>query len=117
MEDMYLLFGDASAAITPATQAERGSLMGAGSPVPSLDIRRQYGQPGAEGAIPSLEIGPSNVGNDGITKTGRSPPREDTAGRSDGIRSWISNMVTRHKGSQHGVHNTQYKRLGQDEEE
>ena len=114
---MDLLFGDASAAITPATQAERGSLMGAGSPVPSLDIRRQYGQPGAEGAIPSLEIGPSNVGNDGITKTGRSPPREDTAGRSDGIRSWISNMVTRHKGSQHGVHNTQYKRLGQDEEE
>ena len=114
---MDLLFGDASAAITPATQGERGSLMGAGSPVPSLDLRRQYGQLGTEGAIPGLEIDPSNVGNDGVTKSGRSPPGNDTASRDDGIRGWISNMVSRHKESHHEARNSQYKRLGQDEEE
>ncbi|KAJ6186332.1 hypothetical protein N7519_007633 [Penicillium mononematosum] len=55
LEDMNDLFGDASTAMpTPATQGERGSLMGAGSPVPSLDLRRQYGQFGAESSIPGL---------------------------------------------------------------
>lgn len=56
---MDALFGDAATAMpTPATQAEHGSLMGAGSPVSSLDIRGQQGQFGAESAIPGLDINP-----------------------------------------------------------
>ncbi|KAJ5928023.1 Mitochondrial substrate/solute carrier [Penicillium verhagenii] len=59
LEDMNVLFGDASTAMpTPATDGERGSLIGGGSPVPSLDIRRPYGQFGTESAIPGLDIDP-----------------------------------------------------------
>lgn len=114
---MDLLFGDASTVITPATQAERGSLMGAGSPVPSLDIRRQYNQLGAQNTIPGLEIDPPDVRDEGTAKSDRFLPHEDTASRSDGIRGWISNMVSRHKGSQQEAHGSQYKRLGQEEED
>lgn len=114
---MDLLFGDASTAITPATQGERGSLMGAGSPVPSLDIRRQYGQLGPESAIPGLDIDPPNVSNEAAVKPRSPPSQEDTGSRSDGIGRWFSSLVSRRKDSQHEVHNTsQYKRLGQDEE-
>lgn len=117
LEDMDLLFGDASTAITPATQGERGSLMGAGSPVPSLDIRRQYGQFGAESTIPGLEINPPNVSGEDNAKSDRSLPQKDTTSRSDGFRGWISNMISRHRESQREVHSSRYKRVGQEEEE
>ncbi|KAJ9198505.1 hypothetical protein DTO166G4_3420 [Paecilomyces variotii] len=114
LEDMNVLFGDASTAMpTPAAQAERGSLIGAGSPVPSLDIRRQPHQFGAESAIPGLDIEPPNINGSSNGKHGRDDDR------SEGIGGWISNMVNRNRnaGAKGGSSSSQYRRLGQDEEE
>lgn len=109
---MDLLFGDATTAMpTPATQGERGSLTGAGSPVPSLDIRRHYGQFGAESAIPGLEIDPPNMSND----DGPLHPRDDKGDRSERIGGWISNMVSWQRGPPKRMHG-QYRRLGQEED-
>lgn len=117
LEDMNLLFGDATSTMpTPATQAERGSLIGVGSPVPSLDIRRQQGQFGAESAIPGLEIDPPTISNENNGKFGHRASRDDGGGRSEGIGGWISNMVSRNKDSGKKGHNSQYRRLGQEEE-
>ncbi|GLA48463.1 hypothetical protein AnigIFM63604_003981 [Aspergillus niger] len=118
LEDMNLLFGDATTAMpTPATQGERGSLMSAGSPVPSLDIRRQYGRLGADSAIPGLEIDPPNVSSSTGSKPGRPGFREDSSSRPEGFGGWISNMITRHKGSESTGQGGQYRRLGQEENE
>jgi len=110
------LFGDASTAMpTPATEGERGSLMGASSPVPSLDIRRQYGQFGTESAIPGLDIDPPSLSDGGPSK----PARQDSqtgSTRGEGIGGWISNMVNRHRGSGAGSSQSQYKRLNQGDE-
>ncbi|KAL3263362.1 hypothetical protein ABHI18_001831 [Aspergillus niger] len=118
LEDMNLLFGDATTAMpTPATQGERGSLMSAGSPVPSLDIRRQYGRLGADSAIPGLEIDPPNISSSTGSKPGRTGFREDSSSRPEGFGGWISNMITRHKGSESTGQGGQYRRLGQEENE
>ncbi|OJJ30739.1 hypothetical protein ASPWEDRAFT_177389 [Aspergillus wentii DTO 134E9] len=86
LEDMNILFGDATTAMpTPTTQGERGSLMGVGSPVPSLDIRRQHAQPGAGNAIPGLEIDPPGINNDGPSESSPTGSREEDRGRSEGI--------------------------------
>ena len=114
LEDMNVLFGDATTAMpTPATEAERGSLMGAGSPVPSLDIRRHPGQFGADNAIPGLDIDPpsSSQINDGPSKSGQ-PSSHPGSGRGEGIGGWISNMVSR----QRSTTNQSYRRLEQGEE-
>ncbi|KAH8422953.1 putative MFS monosaccharide transporter [Aspergillus melleus] len=118
LEDMNLLFGDATTAVpTPATQGERGSLMGAGSPVSSLDIRRQYGQLGAESAIPGLDIDPPNMNSDDNNKSIRPGSQEGDHSPSEGIAGWISNMVSRHRRSGHpGQQDRQYRRLGQEED-
>ncbi|OOF96215.1 hypothetical protein ASPCADRAFT_47986 [Aspergillus carbonarius ITEM 5010] len=117
LEDMNLLFGDATTAMpTPATQGERGSLISAGSPVPSLDIRRQYGHLGADSAIPGLDIDPPNVSSSANTKPPRPGFPEDTTGRLEGFGGWISKMITRHKGSGLSGQGGQYRRLGQEEE-
>ncbi|PWY78391.1 MFS monosaccharide transporter [Aspergillus sclerotioniger CBS 115572] len=117
LEDMNLLFGDATTAMpTPATQGERGSLMSAGSPVPSLDIRRQYGHLGADSAIPGLDIDPPNVSSSANTKPPRPGFREDTTNRLEGFGGWISKMITRDKGSELPGQGGQYRRLGQEEE-
>ncbi|PYI04286.1 MFS monosaccharide transporter, partial [Aspergillus sclerotiicarbonarius CBS 121057] len=117
LEDMNLLFGDATTAMpTPATQGERGSLMSAGSPVPSLDIRRQYGHLGTDSAIPGLDIDPPNVSSSANTKPPRPGFREDTTSRPEGFGGWISKMITRHKGSGLPGQSSQYRRLGQEEE-
>ncbi|KAL5362963.1 hypothetical protein BJX96DRAFT_111184 [Aspergillus floccosus] len=116
LEDMNVLFGDATTAMpTPATQGERGSLMSAGSPVPSLDIRRQYGPLGADNAIPGLDIDPPHIATDGNGKNTRGS-QEASSYRSEGFGGWISNMVSRHKGSGQRAQGSQYSRLGQDEE-
>ncbi|KAJ5775957.1 uncharacterized protein N7511_000968 [Penicillium nucicola] len=113
LEDMNILFGDASTAMpTPATQGERGSLMGAGSPVPSLDLRRQYGQVSTENAIPGLDIDPPTPSQDGPIKRGRSNSRQGNA-REEGIGGWISSMVKRTRGSGPGASSSQYRRLEQ----
>jgi hypothetical protein len=113
LEDMNVLFGDASTAMpTPATEGERGSLMGAGSPVPSLDIRRQPGQFGAESAIPGLDIDPPSLSNSGPSKSGH-PGSHAGSSRGEGIGGWISNMVNRHRGASATRGQSQYKRLEQ----
>lgn len=116
LEDMDLLFGDATtAAPTPATEGERGSLMGVGSPVPSLDIRRQHGQFGTENAIPGLDIDPPSLSHSALSKSGR-PGSQAGSSRGEGIGGWISNMVDRHRGAGAGTNQSQYKRLEQGEE-
>ncbi|OJJ44201.1 hypothetical protein ASPZODRAFT_154151 [Penicilliopsis zonata CBS 506.65] len=116
LEDMNLLFGDATTAMpTPTTQGERGSLMGAGSPVPSLDIRRQYGQFGADNAIPGLDIDPPNISND--AKPGPVGSQLDGSTRAEGFGGWISNMVNRHKNSDKRASHSQYSRIDQEEED
>lgn len=100
---------------TPATDGERGSLMGAGSPVPSLDIRRPYGQLGAESAIPGLDIDPPSMSNSGPGKSGRPDSQHDNAGRGEGIGGWISNMVSRHRGPGGKTSSSQYRRIEQGE--
>lgn len=96
---MDVLFGDATTAMpTPATQGERGSLMSAGSPIPSLDIRRQYGQHGAESAIPGLNINPPNITSDNNGKGPQTAPQGESRGRSEGLGGWISNIVSRNRG-------------------
>ena len=115
---MNALFGDATTAMpTPATQGEHGSLMGAGSPVSSLDIRRQHGQFGAESAIPGLDINPPTIPPNDNSKAGRTASLGGSGGRAEGIGGWISNMINQRKGSGLNVHGGQYKRLGQDEQE
>lgn len=116
LEDMNVLFGDASTAVpTPATQGERGSLMGAGSPVPSLDLRRQYGQFGTESSIPGLDIDPPSLSPDGANKRGRSNSQQGSA-RGEGIGGWISSMVSRNREGGPGT-SSQYRRLEQGEED
>jgi len=114
---MDLLFGDATSAMpTPATQAERGSLIGVGSPAPSLDLRRHQGQFGAENAIPGLDIDPPNIGSDHSGKFGNRVARDSGEGRSEGLGGWISNMISRNKGSAKKGSSSQYRRLDQEEE-
>ncbi|GAB1202209.1 hypothetical protein APSETT445_000820 [Aspergillus pseudonomiae] len=117
LEDMDTLFGDATTAMpTPASQGERGSLIGVSSPVPSLDIRRQYGQFGPENAIPGLDIDPPIINAGENAKVGQRGS-QDGGGRLEGLGGWISNMVSRHKGSSgQRLQGTQYRRLGQDDE-
>lgn len=115
LEDMNALFGDATTAMpTPATQAERGSLMGIGSPA-SLDIRRGASQPGmfsATDAIPGLDIDPPDLafGPDG------KPLYEDSRGRQQGAPSWISRMVSRTRQERSvSERGAKYDRVDQDE--
>lgn len=113
---MDLLFGDATTAMpTPVTQGERDSLMSASSPIPSLDIRRQYGQSGADNAIPGLDIDPPNVSADDTGKYARPSPQGANDDRSEGFGGWISSMVNRHKSSKQRAQGDQYRRLDQEE--
>ncbi|KZF20607.1 MFS monosaccharide transporter [Xylona heveae TC161] len=110
LEDMSQLFGDATTAMpTPSTHAERESLVGMGSPVPSLDIRRA---PGVNAAIPGLDINPPAVS----VENGKPqlPSRDD--GRGEGVGGWISKMVKRTKGGNGSSSEGSYRRLGQDED-
>lgn len=101
---MDAIFGDATTAMpTPAQHAEVDSLMSARSPVPSLDIRRsQYGNLGADAAIPGLDINPPNDGK----------VHEET--RSEGIGGWISRLANRSRTKGEGAYDAgNYKRLDQ----
>ncbi|KAE8134081.1 hypothetical protein BDV38DRAFT_273887 [Aspergillus pseudotamarii] len=117
LEDMDTLFGDATTAMpTPASQGEHGSLMSVGSPVPSLDIRRQYGQFGPENAIPGLDIDPPTINAGENAKVGQRGSQNGGGSRLEGLGGWISNMVSRHKGSsEQRLQGTQYRRLEQDD--
>ncbi|KAJ5710712.1 hypothetical protein N7488_004868, partial [Penicillium malachiteum] len=100
LEDMNVLFGDATTTMpTPATEGERGSLIGAGSPVPSLDIRRPYGQFGAESSIPGLNIDPPSFSpHEGPSRSGHAGSHPGSS-RGEGFGGWISNMVSRQRTS------------------
>lgn len=95
---MNALFGDATTAMpTPATQAERGSLMGVGSPA-SIDIRRgaspRPGQFSASSAIPGLDIDPPDIDiNDDGKPVISSRGRTETS--REGLGGWIGRMVSR----------------------
>lgn len=115
LEDMNVLFGDASTAMpTPATEGERGSLLGTSSPIPSLDIRRQPSQFGAESAIPGLDIDPPSFNNsrDEPGKSG-DPGSHPGSQRGEGFSGWISNIVRRQRGPSNP---SRYQRLGQGDE-
>ncbi|KAE8348563.1 hypothetical protein BDV28DRAFT_87164 [Aspergillus coremiiformis] len=118
LEDMDTLFGDATTAMpTPASQGERGSLMSVGSPVPSLDIRRQYAQFGPDNAIPGLGIDPPNINPGENAKVAQRGPQTGGGSRLEGFGGWISNMVSRHKGpSGQRLQGNRYTRLEQDDE-
>lgn len=121
---MNALFGDATTAMpTPATQAERGSLMGYGSPA-SIDIRGNTYAPGAFGAsdaIPGLDIDPPDLGgmSDGKPTTGERGRRrgESSASASEGVGGWISRMVsrTRRRKDSQGASGS-YRQVEQDED-
>lgn len=122
---MNALFGDATTMPTPATQAERGSLMGVGSPG-SIDIRQGTPLPGTIGvdaAIPGLDIDPPDVeiGQDGKPIYGDGPRGRNTMSedRSEGMGGWIGRMMSRTRressGSRAGGKNG-YGRVGQDED-
>lgn len=118
LEDMNALFGDATTAMpTPATQAERGSLMGIGSP-DSIDIRRNVNQPGAfsaDAAIPGLDIDPPDIeyGENGKPRYDRGRKNESEGG--EGLGSWIGRMVSRSRKDDQGESRGGYGRVGQDE--
>lgn len=99
LEDMDILFGDATAAMgtpatagTPSMRAEVDSLVRAASPVPTLDIR---GRPqfGSSSAIPGLDIDPPSLGPTGAKAR---LPTEEQGSRSRG-RGWFSRLTGRVK--------------------
>ncbi|KAK7524730.1 MFS monosaccharide transporter-like protein [Phyllosticta citriasiana] len=105
LEDMNSLFGDATSQMpTPATLAEAESLFSAGSPVPSLDIRRGGGL-GADSAIPGLDINPPSVNVEGGKPqySNNSHRKESNAtSQREGLGGWISNLVKRGKDNGEG---------------
>lgn len=108
-----MLFGDATTAMpTPIQRAEAGSLLNAGSPIPSMDLRRG-GPPGRESigpsnAIPGLDIDPPHV----AIKDGKPQYAADEES-GEGVGGWISRMVNRTKGDDD---DGQYKRLDQQDD-
>lgn len=104
---MDAIFGDATTAMpTPAQHAEVDSLMSARSPVPSLDIRRgQYGNLGADAAIPGLDINPPNDG------------KAQAESRSEGIGGWISRLASRSRTNGKRANEAgNYKRIDQSDD-
>ncbi|KAK8169545.1 hypothetical protein IWX90DRAFT_485481 [Phyllosticta citrichinensis] len=120
LEDMNSLFGDATSQMpTPATLAEAESLFSAGSPVPSLDIRRGGGL-GADNAIPGLDINPPNVNVEGgKPQYSNNSQRKDSNATSqrEGLGGWISNLVKRGKDNGEGDSQSgSYRRINQDDD-
>lgn len=115
---MELIFGDAqSAAPTPATQAERGSLMGGVGSPSSFDIRRgpETGGP----SIPNLHLSPPTP------RPGSMPGDADKAAEGEqltkpkggGIGEWISGLINRGKDKKNRGDHGRYRQLGQHEDE
>lgn len=110
---MGALFGDATTAMpTPQTRPESDALMGASSPVPSMDLRRGMNESnfGATSAIPGLDIDPPPV----TIVDGKPQYNQSAVGSpSEGVGGWISRMVTRGKDDE-SIKSGKYKRVGQD---
>ncbi|KAI1632623.1 sugar transporter STL1 [Biscogniauxia mediterranea] len=94
LEDMDSLFGDAStAAGTPGIRSETGSLVRAGSPVPSLDLRGRT--PGPEGSIPPLDVDPPTVN----IVDGKPRIRSESRSSRGRVGEWLNRMVGPNRGS------------------
>jgi hypothetical protein len=130
LEDMNSLFGDATSVMpTPETHAalsEAESLLSGGrSPVPDLDIGNRSGNITADHAIPGLDIDPPiNVGASSDQRGSATLPRPNlghrtASGRSgEGVGGWISSMVARTRaGGDSNSERSEYKRVGQNEDE
>ncbi|KAG9232499.1 hypothetical protein BJ875DRAFT_497412 [Amylocarpus encephaloides] len=125
LEDMDALFGDATTAMpTPIARAETGSLLGASSPVPSMDLRRgisgigntpRISGLGPSSAIPGLDIDPPHVEIRNGKPQYAASVQEDGE-NVEGVGGWISRMVTRGKGDGDSVKSGSYKPLEQDDE-
>ncbi|POS85756.1 MFS general substrate transporter [Erysiphe pulchra] len=117
LEDMGALFGDATVtANTPAQLAETGSLLGASSPVPSMDLRRGIysgGTPrlGPSNSLSGLDIDPPHVN----IQNGKPRYTDDNDGISEGLGGWISRVVGRGEGSIRSGISGRYNTLDQDE--
>ena len=109
LEDMNLLFGDATSQFpTPASGAPGSGPMGPQSPVPSLSL----GQHNSENAIPGLDIDPPNVN----VENGKPVISRAESERREGVGGWISNLVKRGKrGNSLGESGT-YSRVGQSDD-
>jgi hypothetical protein len=85
---MDSLFGDASTAVgTPGVRSETGSLVRAGSPVPSLDLR---GRPlESDDNIPPLDVDPPAV----HIVDGKVQLRSTSRGSQGRVGDWLSRMV------------------------
>ncbi|CAK7267376.1 Ribulose bisphosphate carboxylase large chain [Sporothrix epigloea] len=124
LEDMDSLFGDAStAAGTPRSvttprygDAESGSLLPPGSPVPSLDLRAAREPFGPSSAIPGLNIDPPSSIHEGVTPSNRRGDGGDGTGRS-GVSGWLSRVgVFSGSSSAKPSESGKYTPLGQGEE-
>ncbi|KAI1006933.1 hypothetical protein K3495_g1286 [Podosphaera aphanis] len=116
LEDMGSIFGDATTMNTPAQYAETGSLLGASSPVPSMDLRRGLysgGTPrfGPSSAIPGLDIDPPHVN----IQNGKPQYAEDNENNTEGVGGWISRMVGRGEGSIRSSKSWKYNTLEQED--
>lgn len=116
---MELIFDDAqSAAPTPASQAERGSLMGGlGSPS-SFDIRRGN-EPGGP-SIPNLHLNPPTPrpgSMAGEVDKAAEGEQQLTQSKEGGIGTWISSLINRGKDKRNRGDHSQYRQIGQHEDE
>ncbi|CCU76056.1 monosaccharide transporter [Blumeria hordei DH14] len=117
LEDMGALFGDATNAVsTPAQIAETGSLLGASSPVPSMDLRRgQFGggtpRLGPTISSPGIEYDPPHVN----IQNGKPQYSEDNDSVLEGVGGWLSRMVGRGDGSIRSGKSGRYNQLDQEE--
>ncbi|KAG5292723.1 MFS monosaccharide transporter [Histoplasma ohiense] len=117
LEDMDAIFGDGATAVTPATPAERDALMGIGSPVPSLDIRRSPDSyPSAEHSIPELDINPPESSNNNNKFDQPDTGTVERSNSREGIGAWLASLVGRGRNSSKKGDQGRYSRLGQDDE-
>lgn len=109
LEDMNVLFGDATSQMT--TPASRVSGMRDSSPVPSMTL----GQHGADAAIPGLDIDPPKVriehGRPVLSR------HSSHSSRQEGLGGWISNMINRGRNSEGQSRGASYSRVDQNDEE
>ncbi|OTB11334.1 hypothetical protein K445DRAFT_15791 [Daldinia sp. EC12] len=93
LEDMDSLFGDASTAVgTPGVRSETGSLVRAGSPVPSLDLR---GRPlGSDANIPPMDIDPPVIN----IIDGKPQLRSESQSSRGRVGEWLTRMVGQNRG-------------------
>ncbi|KMQ42390.1 General substrate transporter [Trichophyton rubrum] len=119
LEDMELIFDDAqSAAPTPASQAERGSLMGGVGSPSSFDIRR--GNESGGPSIPNLHLNPPTPRPGSMaSEVGKAAEGEQqlTQSKEGGIGTWISSLINRGKDKRNRGDHSQYRQIGQHEDE